>query len=299
VSEFVDLCRRLGADLMYAQGGGGNASFKANGRLYVKPSGIRLADVSDDGLICLNHRPLQQFLRSLSLNDAVRERERSFDARVSRLRVGGRLAGAPSIETSLHIILPGTFVFHTHHALANVFTCMRDGERRLRDIFGDQFLFVDYHPPGLPLALGIQRALETWHGSSNVIFLKNHGVVVQDDDLAAVEGRHIRITDVLRKYLTETGAYIPLVYRTAPADFGRHLFPDSVVYSSGDVDGFTAAQRRTFYEISSVVNYIETVTARLGAVIDYLPDHAVEAILGMEKENYRVSLLAATAGPPA
>jgi rhamnose utilization protein RhaD (predicted bifunctional aldolase and dehydrogenase) len=299
VSEFVDLCRRLGADLLYAQGGGGNASFKANGHLYVKPSGVRLADVSDDNLICLRHRPLQQFLTSLSLNEDVRDREGYFDACVSRLTIGGRLAGAASIETSLHVILPNRFVFHTHHALANVFTCMRDGEKRLRDIFGDQFLFVDYHTPGLPLALGIQHALEAWHGSSNVIFLKNHGVVVQDDDLAAVEGRHICITDVLRNYLTERGAYIPLVYRTAPADFGRHLFPDSVVYSSGDVAGFTPAQRRTFHEISSVVNYIETVTAQLGGAVDYLPDHAVDAILGMEKEKYRVSLLAATAGPPA
>ena len=45
VAEMIELARRFGADPAFVRAGGGNSSAKADGVLYIKPSGVSLATI--------------------------------------------------------------------------------------------------------------------------------------------------------------------------------------------------------------------------------------------------------------
>ena len=45
IAQLSDLCRAVGDDLLLVQGGGGNGSVKAGNRMWIKASGVRMADV--------------------------------------------------------------------------------------------------------------------------------------------------------------------------------------------------------------------------------------------------------------
>ncbi len=90
----------------------------------------------------------------------------------------------PSIETSLHALLPHRFVIHTHSVRTIAIAIRADAEARFRDrLDGLSWAFVPYVFPGLPLTRAIKDAMGI--RPVDIIVMGNHGLVVAGDDLDA------------------------------------------------------------------------------------------------------------------
>jgi len=178
MSELEALARlsaRLGRDPEQVQAGGGNTSVKLSGVLWVKASGFWLADAEAKDLFV----PVD-LAKAVDAIDGGTEEDVKAATIAERNPAGLR----PSIETSLHALLPQRFVLHTHSVRAIALAIRADAEARLAErLDGLAWAFVPYVFPGLPLTRAIRAAI----GSRpiDVVVMGNHGLVVAGDDLDA------------------------------------------------------------------------------------------------------------------
>ena len=174
--EFLDLSARAGANIALVQGPGGNTSIKEDGVLWVKASGTQLADaLSKDIFVPLRLHPL---LDALQARDPRCETSTAFvldDFNPQRLR--------PSIETTLHALIPQRVVVHVHCVETISWACLKDAEAQLGPrLEGLDWAFVPYQRPGLPLTLGLAERMPP---VPSVVVLGNHGLVVAAETVAA------------------------------------------------------------------------------------------------------------------
>ncbi|MBR8657757.1 class II aldolase/adducin family protein, partial [Achromobacter sp. Marseille-Q0513] len=111
-----------------------------------------------------------------------------------------------SIETLLHALLPHAVVAHLHEIDALVHLVQKDCERLLQERLGDacEWVLVDYHKPGAPLAAAVARQLKD-RPDANVVFLRNHGVVIGAKAVEDVDALLSLLTTRLRTSTRETG----------------------------------------------------------------------------------------------
>src|SRR5258707_11812045 len=102
--EIIRLSVELGRNPLLVQGPGGNISIKRDGVLWVKASGTWLADAGTRNLFV----PVDLQL----LRRAIAEQAED-PVRPARLD-GGPTGLKPSIETTLHALLPHPVVVHVH-----------------------------------------------------------------------------------------------------------------------------------------------------------------------------------------
>ena len=104
----------------------------------------------------------------------------------------------PSIETSVHAIIPAPVVVHIHCVNTIALAVRHDGEalarERLRPHADVALAFVPYRKPGLPLAHAIAERLTK---DTNVLVLANHGLVVAGETVAEVADRIERVCEAL------------------------------------------------------------------------------------------------------
>lgn len=185
----IELSQRFGRDPEYSRGGGGNSSVKADGVVYIKPSGVPLATLEADDLVPLATGPLLDLLLKGGDEDDEARLPDAPDP-VMRAAAKVRLAEAkgrrPSVELMFHSLLPERFVLHTHPIVPNAVTCNQDGEAIMRRLFADDALWVPYTDPGLPLARKIHELREahrqrTGKPAPRITFMGNHGIIVSAD----------------------------------------------------------------------------------------------------------------------
>ena len=83
----------------------------------------------------------------------------------AKVRMAEAKGRRPSVELMFHSLLPERFVLHTHAIVPNAVTCNLDGEALMRELFGDDALWVPYTDPGLPLARKHPRAARGARGA--------------------------------------------------------------------------------------------------------------------------------------
>ena len=179
---------RLGGDPLLIQGPGGNTSLKApspEGRnlLHVKASGLWLRDAAT--------RPCFVALDLAALRDRLRNAE--GDPPLGDLVVPGEAGQGmrPSIETSLHAVLPHRVVVHTHSVNALAILVRADARAVLAPLLhGLRWSFVPYARPGRPLL----RAVEAAGGAeADVLMLENHGLVLGAANVDAAARLHAEL----------------------------------------------------------------------------------------------------------
>ena len=179
LQELIDISRFYGKDKRYVIAGGGNTSMKTQDRLWVKASGFALSDISEEGFAIIDRSKLQLIsTKTYSEDPFEREREIKDDlteANTTRER-------RPSVETSLHDLIPGKFVVHLHPTLVNGLMCGNDAGAKVKALFGTRALYVPYTDPGYTLFKTIEKQLTDFRTSQGkdpeVIFLQNHGIFV-------------------------------------------------------------------------------------------------------------------------
>ena len=198
---------------------------KADGVVYIKPSGVPLATLEAEDLVPLEMAPLLDLLHGRAGADAEARLEGQPDP-VMRMAARARLAEArgrrPSVELLFHSLLPERFVLHTHPIVPNSVTCNRDGEAIAARIFGDEALWVPYTDPGLPLARAIRElraAFEARTGrpAPRVTLMGNHGIIVTGDTIDEVAERCQFVMSTVRAELSRTGIMVDGPGRPPPA----------------------------------------------------------------------------------
>lgn len=157
----------VGGDIRQVQGGGGNASLKTEGRLWIKASGTWLGDAAE-----------RKIFVPLDL-EGVRQGIRAHAPDPTAGNVLGGTELRPSIETSLHALLPHRLVMHTHSVNAIAWAVRPDAQERLKKpLDGVNWAWVPYARPGLPLTHETMQSLNGRDTVPDVLVLQNHGLVV-------------------------------------------------------------------------------------------------------------------------
>ncbi|MCZ7677806.1 MAG: SDR family NAD(P)-dependent oxidoreductase [Sandaracinaceae bacterium] len=215
--------RLLGADPSLVLHGGGNTSVKLTVSdffgdpvdvLYVKGSGWDLASIQPAGFAPVRLAVLRKMaeLAELSDSDMVREQ---------RAAMLDPSAPNPSVEAILHAVLPHRFVDHTHADAVVTLSNAPDGERRIRELYGDRVIVVPYVMPGFVLARKVwemTREIRDWSRLEGMVLL-HHGVFSFADDARESYERMIRLVGMAEDALKERGALgAPRVAEAGEAD---------------------------------------------------------------------------------
>ncbi len=172
----------LGSDRAVANFGGGNTSAKGRatdhvGRevdvMWVKGSGSDLATMG------AGHFTPLRLDEMLVLFERQEMSDEDMVAHLARCQTDPAAPRA-SIETLLHAFVPAAHVHHTHPDAINVLAGTRDGERLVRECFGDEAAWVPYIRPGFTLARQVGAAVRDNPGLRLVVLAK-HGLVVWGD----------------------------------------------------------------------------------------------------------------------
>jgi len=187
----------LGRDMDLVLHGGGNTSVKVNDKLYVKGSGWNLDTIEEAGFPGVDLQTLIEMakLEHLSDIDMVAQQREALENKSSP---------NPSIEAILHAIIPFKFVDHTHADAVVTISNTPDGEKRLKELYGPNMLFIDYVMPGFVLAKAIYEQTKDidWSLLDGIILI-NHGVFSFDDDAKKSYEKMIAIVSSAEDYLRQ------------------------------------------------------------------------------------------------
>lgn len=251
VRAFLSLSAALGRDPLLIQASGGNTSIKDGGLLWVKASGKCLAAAVEQEIMVPVDLP------------AVRAAVGRGDADPVSAHVAAATSLRPSIETTLHALLPHRVVVHVHSVNALAWTTLADGRERVAGrLAGLNWAWVPYRRPGLPLTLAVREAAQA---APDILVLGNHGLVVggscADDTESRLREAEARLTVPGRPLPpaepSTLAALAPGGYRL-PLDPAIHglatdphvlaaaragaLYPDHVVFLGGEAP--VASSRR-------------------------------------------------------
>jgi rhamnose utilization protein RhaD (predicted bifunctional aldolase and dehydrogenase) len=167
----ASLCSAIGKDPFLSQGAGGNYSWKSEDSLYIKASGMWLSEAQTKNIFV-------EVNRKKYLNDL---KENKFDVDLFKYSQNGL---KPSIETSMHALLPQKYVIHLHPVKVLSVLIQNNWQSLIQEKFKNtliSFNLVGYHKPGKDLAEAIDIA-NNQIPNANLFFLKNHGIIVVEND---------------------------------------------------------------------------------------------------------------------
>tara|TARA_R110001583_G_scaffold149372_1_gene301454 strand:+ start:14230 stop:15264 length:1035 start_codon:yes stop_codon:yes gene_type:complete len=169
--QVIEYCSKIGLDPLLVQGAGGNVSWKDSDTLWIKASGTRLALSKEEDIFT-----------PVSLSNILYEVDNGNFHVQPMPEAPGALR--PSIETLLHAILPWQVVAHLHAVNVLSVLVQSNAEEILIALLGDEFNYVvvDYYKPGPLLAKAIFDKI-SGAPEVNVVFMKNHGLVVAADSV--------------------------------------------------------------------------------------------------------------------
>jgi rhamnose utilization protein RhaD (predicted bifunctional aldolase and dehydrogenase)/NAD(P)-dependent dehydrogenase (short-subunit alcohol dehydrogenase family) len=240
--------RLLGQDKSLVLHGGGNTSVKIREKnlfggeetiLYVKGSGWDLETIEPQGFSPVR---LAHVLRLAEL-PALSDPEMVNQLVTHMLRAA---APAPSIETILHGLMPQKFVDHTHADAVLSVSNTKDGEKRVREVYGKRCVVIPYLMPGFDLAQLCAKEFKRQSTPETVgMVLLSHGIFSFGETAREAYERMIELVTLAEKYLDSKRAW-----SVAAKDF-----------ASGTVDANAqTALRRKLSDIAGSPLILKTVT---------------------------------------
>ena len=216
--------RLLGRDKSLVLHGGGNTSVKLREQnafgedeevLYVKGSGWDLETIEPAGFapVALG------YVRRLAGLERLSDPRMVNELATHLLRAG---APAPSVETILHAILPHRYVDHTHADAVLSICNAPQGERRVREIYGDRVVVIPYIMAGFDLAAYCAREFPKQAGPNTIgMVLLSHGVFSFGADARESYERMIRLVSMAEEHLASKGAWRVSPPAAAPSPVKR------------------------------------------------------------------------------
>src|SRR5262249_12543344 len=200
-------------------------------------------------------------------------------------------APAPSIETILHGLMPAKFVDHTHADAVLSVTNTKDGEKRIREIYGKRCVVIPYLMPGFDLAQFCAREFKK-QGTPETIgmVLLNHGIFSFGETAREAYERMIELVTLAERYLESKRAWsvgsnhvtpgtlapldqarlrrklsdtagAPLIVRTVTSDrtlaFGRHPLASTITQRGPATPDHVIRTKRTPMLGADIGGYVE------------------------------------------
>jgi len=182
-SSINKFCHAIGDNRLLVQGAGGNISWKEKNIMWIKASGTWLAEALEKEIFV--PVKLDSIIKSISDSD--------FNI-IPTATNGYELK--PSIETLMHAVIKKKIVLHLH--AVEILSHLVRKKDNISDIFKNiddiNFIKIPYKKPGSKIANEIILKLKK-NPDANVLFLKNHGVVIASDDLDSLN----KILDIIIK----------------------------------------------------------------------------------------------------
>lgn len=259
------------------QGGGGNTSVKIDDNLMlIKASGYELRDVTaEEGFTIVQTHNIADYFNNIILADihATSEKESVDFIKTQVQNLPGKTPLRPSMETGFHAILD-KYVIHTHSVYSNFINCSTDGEALLKKVFSKtniKPLWITFKSPGFFLTLEIREQMRKHQEEHNekpqVIFLKNHGLIITDNDVDTCLALDNKVNQIIQQHFNVQPKDYPTINLTQQAEdiylsqsdylrkffkenkvdetfFDRILFPDQTVYFKGNFS-FVPAEKPT------------------------------------------------------
>ena len=195
ITNLIKLSKYAGMREDIIQSGGGNTSVKINDEtMFIKSSGYQLSEMEENvGYSKVNYKKIVDYFKSNLEIKRSDEKELLENTLIEGKR--------PSIETFLHSITE-KYTLHTHPLLINVFTSRKNGMKELKSMFPDS-LVIDYQTPGIFLAKEFfDKFLKLENPQkANIVFLKNHGLIVSGKNMDEVIELHESILETLENKL--------------------------------------------------------------------------------------------------
>jgi rhamnose utilization protein RhaD (predicted bifunctional aldolase and dehydrogenase) len=238
------LSAHVGADPLLVQAAGGNTSIKQDGTMWIKASGTWLMDaLRKDIFVPLN---LQELTKALSEDSPDCESCLPFVRQEMNAR-GLR----PSIETSVHGLMPQKIVVHVHCVNTIAWAIREDGQQQLTQRLAEfNWSFIPYARPGLQLSRAIRDNLKP---GSDVVILQNHGLAVAAETVA------------------ETAALLERVVLALQCAERQFATPDwENLHSLARDTDYAPAQ-----DIAAHAAAVDDMAFKLGCNNVYYPDHVV------------------------
>ncbi len=183
------LSARVGSDPLLVQAAGGNTSIKQDGVMWIKASGTWLMDaLTKDIFVPLDLGTLAK---------ALAEDSPDCESCLPFVRQDMNALGLrPSIETSVHGLMPQKIVVHVHCVNTIALAIQENAETLLiQRLSAFNWSFIPYARPGLQLSRAIRSHLKP---GSDVMVLQNHGLAVAADTVADAEALLGRVVEVLQ-----------------------------------------------------------------------------------------------------
>ena len=202
----IEISRYYGTNKDYVLAGGGNTSYKNDALLWVKASEISLANIDEDGFVCLSRLGLKKISTSAYSNNS-QQREEKVKRDLNACVLSDNVK-RPSVETSLHEVIDFHFVVHTHPTLVNAVLCSEKGKEKISTWFGNHALFVEYTDPGYVLFKKVLKYINEYESRFNsvpqIIFLENHGVFVAANTIEEIKTIYKEIEQTISKEIVKS-----------------------------------------------------------------------------------------------
>jgi len=280
LKSLIQISNAIGKKTSYIQGGGGNTAVKLDdNQMIIKASGSFLKSMNDiNGYCIVDYKAIQNYILYPDKDENV------FNQKIQSFVI--KTNNRPSIETGFHAQL-GKYTIHTHSIYVNLLTCSKEGKALVKDLFREA-LWVNYFTPGRKLTLAIKDSLNSCNKNVKVIFLQNHGIIVEGENAHCAYALHENINQRIMNYF----GIKPAIYlrKTYNIDYVKRniIFPDQVVYTlSGEKILNTTAARETLW----AHDYILQTMKYLNLTPNYLPKNETKTLLGMEGEKFRQKVL--------
>ena len=282
VTELLQRSNRLGSEPRFTNYAGGNTSAKgsipnpATGQettvLWVKGSGGDLGTLTESGLAALDlekFKALKNVYRGIDHED---EMVALFD--YCRFGIGG---AAPSIDTTMHGLVPFDHVDHLHPDSIIALATSVDGEKLTRECFGDEILWVDWRRPGFQLGLDMER-IASENPKAKGCILGGHGLTTWGATSKECEERSIAAITKAEEFIKAKGKAEPfgkIVDKYRPLDSEKRKSRASEL--APHLRGFASRDARMvghFTDAQVVLDFLQSAELfRLAALGTSCPDH--------------------------
>ena len=182
-------CSKIGNNPLITQAAGGNVSWKEKNKLFIKASGTWLADAGNKNIFA-----------EIRL-DTIKDNILNGDFSIPSSAILSK-NNKPSIETTMHAILPQKIVVHVHAVNIVAILIRKNSNEIVKNILKDSYKFslIEYCQPGAVLAKAMDLDIQQ-NGVKDVYFLKNHGIVIANDSLKEIEKLLDRILTSFSNYI--------------------------------------------------------------------------------------------------
>ena len=165
--KLKQLSKFAGERFDLVQAGGGNSSVKVGEWMFIKASGVNMANVDiKNGYVPLNNKRLLNDINKNSTMD------------VTKYNVFGNKRA--SIETFMHATLK-KYTLHLHPIQVNRLLITKEAKPIVTGLFPEA-LIIDYLTPGIKIC----NEIVSKYNGENLIFLINHGIIVTSDSFAEI-----------------------------------------------------------------------------------------------------------------